>query len=376
MRPLSQFFPSATVAPSVFLARGDAFFVRRISLVETEPAAGQVSLAIEGLAPFPPEQLYYGHVVSADGRGALVFAAFRRRFEAAETEAWADAALVTPEFVPLLALRPSAGDGVLVHVGGQRLTGAAWRAGDDLPLVVVSRAGGESELSDFVADVRERAGLASRVEASRVDGAPALRAAGEGSWEVVLGEAVCGALAGVRLAGADIRDPEFLLERRRAQKRDEWLWRGLVGAAALLALAALIDLGAGAWSWGVGRQEAKAESQKESVVQTETAQALANRIAELNEKRLMPFEMLTLVNLSRPETVVFQTVVTRGLLGLDVEAQATNAEDVGTYSNALKALPALAEVRTRVDGARDGVTRFVLSLDFRAEALRGNGGGQ
>jgi len=138
----------------------------------------------------------------------------------------------------------------------------------------------------------------------------------------------------------------------------------------------VIDLGSGAWSWNTGRLEAKAASQKEAVAQTETAQTLANRIAELNEKRLMPFEMLTLVNPARPDTVIFQRVVTRGLLGLEVEAQATNAEDVGTYSNALKALPALAQVRTRVDGARDGVTRFVLSLDFKAEALRGNGGVQ
>jgi hypothetical protein len=125
----------------------------------------------------------------------------------------------------------------------------------------------------------------------------------------------------------------------------------------------------------VGRQRAKADGQAEAVAQTETAQALANRIAELNEKRLKPFEMLKLINPMRPDTVIFQRVVTRGLLGLEVEAQATNAEDVGTYSNALRALPALTKVNTRVDGARDGVTRFVLSLDFKAEALR-NGGGE
>jgi hypothetical protein len=374
MRPLSQFLPSAPPAPAICLARGDAFFVRRIALIESEPAAGQVSLAIEGLAPFPPEQLYFGHVASADGRAALVFAAFRRRFEAAETEAWNAAEFVTAEFVPLLAVRPAAGEGVVVHIGDNRLIGLAWRAGDDLPSLVLARGGDEADVAAFTEEVRARAELPRHVETMRVAGVLALRPAGEGGHEAVLGGEARGVLSALRLGGADVRDPEFLAERRRARVRDEWLWRGLLGAAALLALAAVIDLGAGAWSWGVGRQEAKAESQKEAVAQTETAQALANRIAELNEKRLMPFEMLTLVNPSRPDTVIFQRVVTRGLLGLEVEAQATNAEDVGTYSNALKALPALAGVRTRVDGARDGVTRFVLSLDFKAEALRGNGG--
>ncbi len=376
MRSLSQFLPSAPPAPAVCLARGDAFFVRRIALVESEPAAGQVGLAIEGLAPFPPEQLYFGHVVSADGRGALVFAAFRRRFDASETGDWEAAEFVTAEFVPLLAVRPTAGEGVVVHIGDDRLIGLAWRAGDDLPALVLARSGGEGDVAAFAEEVRARAELARHVETVRVAGALALRPAGEGGHEAVLGGEARGVLSAQRLGGADVRDPDFLADRKRARVRDEWLWRGLLGAAALLALAALIDLGSGAWAWGVGRQEAKAERQTEAVEQTETAQALANRIAELNEKRLMPFEMLTLVNPARPDTVIFQRVVTRGLLGLEVEAQATNAEDVGNYSNALKALPALAEVRTRVDGARDGVTRFVLSLDFKADALRGNGGEQ
>jgi len=376
MRPLSRFFPSAPPAPAVCLARGEVFFVRRIALVEGEPTAGQVSLAIEGLAPFPPEQLYYGHVASADGRAALVFAAFRRRFEALETEAWADAEFVTAELVPLLAVRPASGDGMVIHVGGKRITGLAWRAGDDLPQLVLVRSGGEEEAAAFIEEVRSRAGLSRQVEVLRVAGELTLRPAGEGGHEALVGDEVCGVLPGQRIGGGDVRDPDFLAERRRARLRDEWLWRGLLGAAALLALAAVIDLGSGAWSWNSGRLEAKAASQKEAVAQTETAQVLANRIAELNEKRLMPFEMLTLVNPSRPDTVIFQRVVTRGLLGLEIEAQATNAEDVGTYSNALKALPALSQVRTRVDGARDGVTRFVLSLDFKAEALRGNGGGE
>ena len=375
MRPLSSLLPSAPPAASVPLARGDVFFTRRITLAEGEAAAGQVSLAIEGLAPFPPEQLYFGHVASGDGRAALVFAAFRRRFDAAETETWEQAEFVTPEFVPLLVLKPANGDGIVLHVGENRITALAWRAGDDLPLVVLVREAGESDATTLVEDVRIRAALSAHVAVTRVSGELALRPAGEDAHEVFLSDQARGVLPAIRLAGADVRDPEFLIERRRARRRDEWLWRGLLGAAALLALAAVIDLGTAGWGWSTGRREAKAASQKAAVSHTETAQALANRIAELNEKRLMPFEMLTLVNPSRPDSVIFQRVVTRGLLGLEVEAQATNAEDVGSYSNALKALPALAEVRTRVDGARDGVTRFVLSLDFKPEALR-NGGDQ
>jgi hypothetical protein len=87
----------------------------------------------------------------------------------------------------------------------------------------------------------------------------------------------------------------------------------------------------------------------------------------------MPFEMMAMINPARPESVVFQRLVTRGLLGLEVEAQAVNPEDVGAYANALKALPALASVQTREVRARDGVTSFILALEFKADGLKKGG---
>ena len=107
--------------------------------------------------------------------------------------------------------------------------------------------------------------------------------------------------------------------------------------------------------------------------QTETAQALANRIAELNEKRLMPFEMMALINPPRPDSVVFQRVVTRGLLKLEVEAQAQNAEDVGRYTTALKTQSGIASAEARDIRTRDGAMSFILDVEFKPEALK-NGG--
>jgi hypothetical protein len=124
MSVLTQYLPSAPPPPPVVLARGDAFFVRRVALAEGEPVEAQVTLALEGMAPFPPEQLYHGHLPAADGRSALVFAAFRRRFEAADTEAWTGAALVTPDFVSLLVTRPS-GAGVTLRSAAGLLTALA-----------------------------------------------------------------------------------------------------------------------------------------------------------------------------------------------------------------------------------------------------------
>ncbi|MBC8010861.1 MAG: hypothetical protein H7067_12285 [Burkholderiales bacterium] len=372
MSALSKYLPSLPPAPPVVLARADAFFTRRVPLAPGEPVGPQVSLALEGMAPFPPEQLYYGHLTGADGQSALVFAAFRRRFSAEETEAWDSAAMVTPEFVPLLPTRPS-GDGLTLHVGAARVTALAWKAGADLPAAVVVRVGG-SEISESLLDeARSRAELPLYAEVIRIEGEPLLVAAGEGAFESRVGEASHGALPESWSTSMDVRDPEFLNERRLAAVRDLWLWRGLLGAAAVLVFSATLHIGSGVLGLLTRSRENLIATQKPVVEQISAAQLLANRIGELSEKRLMPFEMMALINPPRPESVVFQRAVTRGLLGLEVEAQAANAEDVGAYENALRALPALASVSTRDVRARDGVTSFVITIEFKSAALR-NGG--
>ena len=374
MSALSKYLPSAPPPPPVLLARGDAFFIRRVALAADVPAGEQVTLALEGMAPFPPEQLYHGHVAAADGQGALVFAAFRKRFPADETEAWATAALVTPDFLALLATRP-AGNGATLHCGEGRNTALAWRAGDELPAVILARAGDAASAEALAREALERAGLPADEAVCRLDGEITLRPVGEDGLEAWVGEDRLGPLPAGTGTAADVRDPDFLVERRRAQVRDLWLWRGVLAAAALLVSSLAIDVGAGVLGWLTARREARVAAQAGPVAQIEEAQTLANRIGELSQKRLMPFEMLALINPSRPDSIVFQSIVTRGLNGLEISAQAANASDVGAYANALKTLAGLAEVRTGEVRSRDGMTTFVLSLDFKPEALR-NGGGK
>jgi hypothetical protein len=377
MSPLSRFLPEVPPAPPLLLARGDVFFVRRVELGAGEPVGPQVELALEGMAPFPPEQLYFGHLASADGAAALVFAAFRRRFSPEETEAWEGAALVAPEFVPLLAARPGAAgeadDGAVLHVGEHRVTALAWRAGLELPVSVVVREGGEEVIDMVLTELFERAALPADARVVRVEGALALSAAADGAIIAMAGDTVLGPWPAEWAETADVRDPEFLSARRRAAVRDQWLWRGLLGAVAILVLALTLDIGAGLLGVLTRRREAKIAAQAETVRHTETAQALANRIAELSEKRLMPFEMLALINPTRPDSVVFEQVVTRGLLKLEVRAQAQNAEDVGRYTAALKNESGIAAAEARDTRSREGAMSFILDVEFKPEALK-NGG--
>lgn len=373
MSALSRFLPAVPPAPPLVLARGDVFFVRRVPLVAGEPAGPQVALALEGMAPFPPEQLYFGHVAASDGATALVFAAFRRRFSADDTIEWDGARLVAPEFLPLLKTRPGDGAAALLHVGAGRVTAMAWEAGQELPFAVLCREG-DAETADAIrAEFAERAGLEESTLLKRSEGALALSEGGDGSVTARVADADLGVLPVAWAETADVRDPDFLVARRVEGVRSLWVWRGVLGAVALLVLAATLDLGGVVLGMMAGKRMAQVKAQEDAVHQTETAQTLANRIAELSEKRLMPFEMLLILNPARPDSVVFQRAVTRGLLKLEVEAQAANAEDVGRFSNALKSNKGVASATTRDVRAREGVTSFILDVEFKAEALK-NGG--
>jgi hypothetical protein len=375
MSVLTRFLPVPPPAPPLLVLAGDCFFVRQVAIVPGEAVGPQVRLALEGMSPFPPEQLYYGAVPAPDGASALVFGAYRRRFSAAELEAWAEAAVVTPEFVPLCTA-PAANTGGFIRLlsGTARLTALAWQPGTALPSLVLTRAATSADAAAFLEDVRSRAGLSAEAGVQTLEGELSGRVGAGGEVAFTCGDAQLPAIPLEWFAAADVRDPDFLSNRRRGAVRDLWLWRTLLATAALLALAALLELGAGALRWQSNRREALVKAQSEDVKQIDTAQALANRIGELSKKRLMPFEMLAAINPARPDSVVFQRTITRGLHGLEIEAQAGNAEDVGTYSSALRALPVLAEVKTREVRARDGVTSFVLALQFKPEAFRDGGG--
>ncbi len=377
MSALSRFLPAVPSAPPVLLARGDAFFVRRVELAAGEPIGPQVTLALEGMAPFPPDQLYFGHLPAADGGAALVFAAFRRRFSAEETEAWDGAALVTAEFAPLLAARPGAGssasDGAVLHVGESRVSALAWRAGLELPVAIVVREGGEEAVDAVLSELFERATLQADAEVRRVEGVLALESAADGALRATAGGVALGPWPAEWTETSDVRDTEFLQERRRSAVRDQWIWRGLLAAIALIVLSASIDIGAGVLGALTKRREAKIVAQADAVHQTETEQNLANRIAELSEKRLMPFEMMALINPARPESIVFQRAIIRSLLKLEIEAQAQNPDDVGKYTNALKILPGIASAEARDIRSREAVVNFVLDVEFKADALK-NGG--
>lgn len=373
-------FTSRSPLAARFVAT-DRFFLRIVPLAPDLSALDQAGLALEGLAPFPPAQLYWGCCVAPDRASALVYAAHRRRFTAEETADWERADLAVPDLLPLLGAAP-AGPTLIIVTGPTHLTGAAWAAGRNAwPAAVHARACAaaptEPERRQFAADLAARAGLAD-APVTWLEGRPQARREGE----KLIFEQVdpAGAILAATATGQqeqdalDVRDRTFLQRRRAERRRGEFIWKVLRTGAQAAALALVFELGSLTLLLLDRAQQTRLAAQAPVVEKIETAHGLASRIDELTHRRLRFFEMLAAINEPRPASIQFTRTGTSGRNGLEIEAQTGSADDVGAYEAALRNLPALEKVEIRDLRARDGVTTFGLSLAFKPDAAAGNGG--
>lgn len=363
--------PTPPPSAAVVLLPAEAFFVRRVALDAGAAAAGQVEIALEGLAPFGLGQLYHGHAVGGDGTQALVFATHRRLFSADD---WTEAEAVLPAFVALLGEPPAAAR-LRVWTRPGAVVAAAWDGGGELPAHVVGRSAAPGQEAavreELVAELTARLGAAAAVEDFGGEAVP-VEAKGEGvgfALEGGGGRRLQTFLARTAVEAMDVRDKGYLAGRRAAARRDGWLWRALQTAVALVALAVLMEAVLFAGGVLVRQQRAAADAAAPGIERIQTAQALGTRIDELSRRRPKPFELLAVVNQVRPPGVVFSRVTSAGQTGLEIEAQTANADTVGVFESALRALPGAEGVEVRDLRLRDGLTTFQLSVRWREAAL-------
>jgi hypothetical protein len=371
--PLIKRLKAGAPAPRVVLLPDALFFTRPVPVAAgaTPPeVAAQAELALEALSPFPPAQLYHGCFWTRGETQALVFAAYRRRFTDEQTAEWANAELVLPAFATLLGGGREPGTTILVP-SAEGLTALHWETGAAPARVVFHPLPPEAS-EDERAAVRTAATRAfpGSLKVIELDAAPvAVAAPTEGEFVFRAGDFSTD-LSAAQAAALDVRDKAELAVLRRLRVRDTVLWRTFLGSAAALLLLAAGELalfGAGFWQKS---RLAKADAQRPVVEKIETAQTLATHIDELSTKRLLPFEMISLVSSAKPAEVRFLRTATDGLYTLIIDAESTSPAAVSAYQAALTAQTAYEHVEVRDQRTRDNVMNFTVAVTFKPVALK------
>ncbi len=365
---LRRWLPKPPPIPAVLLP-SDRFFVVRVELDPTVEARPQVELALEAASPFPANQMLFGLVRGADGRSALAYAAHKRRFSTEETTSWPASSPVVPEFLALLGHRPEAG-GVVTHTALNRTVALAWRAGENLPAVILSRAAADGTPAQAATEAATQAELPAGVTPVHLS-SPLTGRLGDEGLELISGEGRSHRIAPRSLDEADVRDAAFLEKRRGQAAWESRTWLAARLAAACLLLAALTDIGSVLLRSHTADLTTRLDAARPKVQELDGLQSLAAKIAELGDNRPLTFEMLAIVNTKRPATLTFQGVACKGGPVLEIEGRTTSPEDVGNFEQALRAETGLvAKVETRDLRAREGSTTFTLTVTFKADALR------
>ena len=372
--PLSRLFKDAKPQEAAMLP-GNRFFVRRLT-VEGEDVPGQVNLALEAISPFPLEQMLVGFVTSADGKQVLAYAAHRRRFTAEESFAWPEDCQVVPEFLALCGHRPTA-DAIIVHRGDERLTALAWKAGDELPLAIVVAELADADEAGIAREAAARADLPADVAVENVTGALSgsivegdlvLKREGNGTFTIPKNG----------LDDSDIRDSDFLAERRKKERLNLILWNAARLGAAVIVVSLILDLAGMVVGMRSSSLEAANEARRPVVEDIEASQAITSRILELGVKRLLPIEMLALVNEKRPATVEFTNIQCELKKAKDstiakpmmtVDAKTPNAGDISDFLKAVQAMPEVEAATNSEPRVRETSTTFRVEITFKQAVL-------
>jgi hypothetical protein len=371
--------PSETVVATEdpVLLPSASFYVRRMPLDPAGDAASQVEIALEAQAPFAAAQLFYGFVRAADGKTALAFATHRRLFA---PEAWDGATVVVPDLVALLGAAPT-GTKIRVWRQSESVAVAAWDGSGELPAFVLARAATSATAAEvrdeLLAETRRRLDRSADVE--EFSGEVTLAPQKGGGLEFSLGaggggRSIAGRYDFAALEAMDVRDKAVLAERRATRQRDLYLWRVLQVAVGGLVLAGLLELGLIAGGVLLRQQRESLAQVQPEVQRVQTAQALSTRIEEMSQRRLRPFEMLAVLNGVRPPGLLFTRSVTNGQGSLEVEVTTANADGVGLFESAVRALPTIESLEVRDLRLREGTTIAQLVVTFRAGSLAGIGG--
>ncbi len=374
MTSLSRLFKDAKPQEAAMLP-GNRFFVRRLS-VEGDDVPGQVNLALEAISPFPLEQMLVGFVTSADGKQVLAYAAHRRRFTAEESFAWPEDCQVVPEFLALCGHRPAA-DGIVVHRNDERLTALAWKAGDALPAAIVVAELADTDEAAIAREAATRADLAAETPVENVTGVLA--------GAIVEGDLILkGEFEGTftipqkGLDDSDIRDSDFLAERRKKERLNLILWNAARLGAAVLVVSLLLDIAGGVVGMRRASLEVANEVRRPLVEDIEASQAITSRILELGVKRLLPIEMLALVNEKRPATVEFTNIQCEIKKAKDstiakpmmtVDAKTPNAGDISDFLKAVQAMPEVEAATNSEPRVRETSTTFRIEIIFKQAVL-------
>lgn len=373
--------------PRVLLAPGHLFFSKELALdpaMSEEDVDDFVNLSIEGLSPFPVEQLTWGYLRPEGSNEALVYATPLSRLKS-QTEAELGSYFhVFPSFVAALREEPAEVASIRFLSSGKSLTALFFETGKRLPGKVVSRPLPSAECDDATL-LQARNALAQKIDTAGYE-------LEEGLWliegffvgshhqvysrhrKIVYGEAEESVerpveLTDLQLQAADVRDTALTVKNRQDRQLALKLWKGMQIIAACFILLLLFQFGV----WGLSRLtraiDTRFDERERVVNQVLQREDFVQRLSLDSLQSVDPTLLLSMINDARPDTIYFSDAEADAINKITVKGVSqVGAETVNLYVEKLKALEVVKNVEN-TPKTKDSQTSFEITVTFDLSIL-------
>lgn len=361
----------------ILLLPGYLFFVESIPLAEDLSPEDTESLAVltlEGMTPFPLEQLSWGYTVDKKTRHLLLFAAYQERLKAAGYPNLEPYRQAYPDFI---ALDNSGADAPQTHILStpEGLTAASFEAGARFPSEVAAlppppppdEEAPENKEDAEAAPSPDFESLNADYDKARYPLGRSLEGPVEGRvnetgtlfFNAPQLESTMPASA---IWTADLRPESYARKIRSERRRDQLLWRILTYAAGLtLALLLLEGFRFGSHLVIQNRNQ-QIEQRADEVNQLAARNELVNRLELRASGQLRPFTTLQVMNRTRPSSIYFTTIEAGEFNRFEVEGIASNPNEVNQYVQTLRNTGYFESVEQQNNRVVSGKVTFTLRL--------------
>jgi len=354
------------IEEKVLVLPGHVFFIDRVELpeaLESSEIDDFAELSLEGVAPFPIEQLSWGFLHDLTASAIILYATPKERLRALGYSDLSTYKWVLPDFATLAGAHFPEARTVLLK-GPDAVSSLHFPKGMGLPLQIESHPI-ENELSG-----NNPAGFALRLQTVEVNERelPAFRfepldeadEASPGHWQTIIP-------AESELWRADVRDAAFKQAERNKRHLSLIASRMTVYAGLVAILLVLLEGLLFAGNLWLGTHQAKAASQAPEVARIEEKQSLTIKLEQVAQNQLRPIDILESLNQERPKGIHFTGTVAEGQNRVTVDGVAKSVNEFNAYKNQL-VNSGLFELVEEKSSTRGGTTTFEVTLDYAHSA--------
>lgn len=353
----------AKVKPPVLILPGHLFFVERIELPEAldnSEIEDFAELSLEGMAPFPIEQLYWGFIYSESSSSLMVYAAFRDRVKALGFDQLDSYTWVLPDFATLSGAyfpEPT----TLVLEGEDACSRIHFDVGETLPLRIYAA----PSSNDHAEDGKNSPVLRVELESTKVNdrGLPTFHFQAIDRSNDALGNWRELSPTETDLWRADVRDAAFKTNERNTRRLTKWVTRSTAYAILLAVLFVLLEGALYIGNIWLETQRAEIAEQATAVRTIEDKQSLMNKLDQVAQNELRPIAILGALNESRPSGIYFTSTVTEGQNKIIIEGIASTVNELNSYITGLQTSGRFELIEDKYL-VRGGKTTFTATLTY------------